>query len=738
MFSKVKSGIKMPAVFKRWRAGDKVKTEKNTIKKDKKSSSDRAGFIKIFIIDLKKSTFKNSILGKMSIAFVSVIVLTLLLIGITTSTKIRSEIKRQFISSTNQILQQNKNYVDSITSSIDGFAIQILSDRDIIKKLTSSYNNSHDLLQAKVDISSKMENLLFTNNALDSMYILTPDGERCVGTTGFPSDTFDKTKAKDIDFYKKSVEENGKVFWMPPQEDKNFKLDAAKSSNKVISEVRLGKDSLTNEVFGVMKVNIKPKALQSALSSVKIGKSGFMYIIDNDGFIISHPDDNLLGTSLKGNSQIDRILSGKESDSFSYNDQNKRTKMFTVYTTSEKTGWKYIAVVPYKELTQSANSVLIMIILISVVCLILTILASTFISMTVAKPVKKVNEAMKRVESGDLTVRFDYDAKDEIGQLSGSFNRMVSGLNSLMANIKSMVDNTSSTTKIINDSSNQIAVSASDVSRVVQEIAGGAGNQAEQSSACVEITNKLGSEITAVAGYSSNVSSASGDTKEKAEEGEKTVIALKERFMESTKVIEEITEAISGLTKNTHEIETIIASMNRISGQTNMLALNAAIEAARAGEAGRGFAVVASEVRKLAEESKKAADNIGLIIKNVNASTKETVDTARSIVETMQGQEEYVNATLSVFKGIKESIGIVVERIGELNTAANNMDSGKEKIMSSIEQIAAVSEETAASTEEVSASTEQQTASVQEMNSLAGELYNTSQKLKKMMDKFIC
>ena len=121
-----------------------------------------------------------------------------------------------------------------------------------------------------------------------------------------------------------------------------------------------------------------------------------------------------------------------------------------------------------------------------------------------------------------------------------------------------------------------------------------------------------------------SVSDQSKITQEKAQNGKKLLIDLVASVEDIAEVSQEVAQSVELLTERSQEIGKIVDLITGIAEQTNLLALNAAIEAARAGDAGRGFAVVAEEVRKLAEESAQAAEQIGALISEIQKNTGET------------------------------------------------------------------------------------------------------------------
>ena len=144
--------------------------------------------------------------------------------------------------------------------------------------------------------------------------------------------------------------------------------------------------------------------------------------------------------------------------------------------------------------------------------------------------------------------------------------------------------------------------------------------------------------------------------------------------------------------------------MSNIAEQTNLLSLNAAIEAARAGTAGMGFGVVADEIRKLAEQSASALDDIGTIVRNTQDQTKRVVESAEASENILKSHNIALEHTLAVFKKISDSMVELANTVSDITGGVEDMNSYKDSTISAIQNISAVSQEIAAATEEVSAS----------------------------------
>lgn len=221
-----------------------------------------------------------------------------------------------------------------------------------------------------------------------------------------------------------------------------------------------------------------------------------------------------------------------------------------------------------------------------------------------------------------------------------------------------------------------------------------------------------------------------------AQQGRDAMQGAVQQMKEIADSVGQSAKAIRLLADRSAEIGQISDTISGIADQTNLLSLNAAIEAARAGEAGRGFAVVAEEVRKLAEESGRAAQKIAALIDAIQQETQEAVTRMeRGTQKVADGQAVIAQAGDS-FQTITEAVGDLTAQSGAILAGARHSAGKAEAIVNVMEDIHTSSQSVAEETESVSAATEEQSASMDEVAEASRRLSELSQELQSAAAQF--
>jgi len=372
------------------------------------------------------------------------------------------------------------------------------------------------------------------------------------------------------------------------------------------------------------------------------------------------------------------------------------------------------------------------------VCVAITLALSFVIIRSIIVPVKKVTTKLKEISqsNGDLTQRIGYESKDEIGQLSCSFDEFMDKLQLIISEVASSAEIISSSSEDLNKATVISTEALEQISNTVVEIA---ESTSDSASAAEETTASLSD----AANFSTATSNASKSTflnskkaKVAAIEGSTKMNEIITSITDIATSSKEVSVMINELDKSSEKIGDIIKIITAISEQTNLLALNAAIEAARAGEAGKGFNVVADEIRKLADESNSAASEIAQLIKENQIKSASAVNSVCQVEDKVSIGVSKASEVEKSIQNIIENIQAVASEIEQIDSANSQQEQSTKEIENAIKNIAITSNEIAGGTENISASIEEQLSTMTEMEKSSEKLSEMAKNLKELTSGF--
>lgn len=462
------------------------------------------------------------------------------------------------------------------------------------------------------------------------------------------------------------------------------------------------------------------------------GMVGYAYIVDEKGVALFHPEANVQNTSLAGEAFMQEML-GKKSGWLEYEFQGA-TKL-VVYEALPN-GW-ILAIGSYQnDLLATIESNRPLMFLLNLLSAIVALATGIFIVSKLVRPLKELVAAMKAAEGGDLTRRVTVRSRDELGELSAMYNEMMEVFCNMLSEVQRVSQQVAAASEELTASAAESARAAEQVSLASTEIATGSEVQKQTVADTTRFLTRIGGDIEQIATATEQVNTDATQAFRLAQDGGDKLKELVQEMDEITTRARHTEQVIRELGMQSEKIIGIITIIRQISEQTNLLALNAAIEAARAGEQGRSFAVVAQEVRKLAEQSGNAAEEIASLIHTIHTDILAAVQAMGTTTEAVQAGRGGVAVAGESFQQILIAVQDVSQQVNRMNEAAQGIHRDTLRLVEHSEKIAELAETAAKDTQEVAAASEQQTATTEEMTAAAETLAQMAEQLSEQVKRF--
>lgn len=386
---------------------------------------------------------------------------------------------------------------------------------------------------------------------------------------------------------------------------------------------------------------------------------------------------------------------------------------------------------------ETTTFIITMLIVATLIALVMGLAISIWIGRFISKPVNQVSESMKKLAEGDFSIEpIRVRNRDEIGVLVDSMNQMVDDLRKILVQVSESSEYIAASTEELSASTEQSAESAAQVADLSQKNAIGAEKQLETFKATALKVEEIAEEVDHISQSSESMLSATESATKMTQQGAISIHNVLSQMNAIHTSTEETSALIRSLDERSKQITDIVSLITAISEQTNLLALNAAIEAARAGEHGRGFAVVAEEVRKLAEESRKSAEQVIEMTSLIQQGTIQAVGAMENGNMLVQEGLTYTGQAEQAFAAIEAAIDNVNHQVREVNESVEEIRDFSRQVAAGIEEVTSISDQVLQLSQESSTASEEQLATSEEITSSVQNLAALADDMKQQINRF--
>ncbi len=503
-------------------------------------------------------------------------------------------------------------------------------------------------------------------------------------------------------------------------------------------KVRIFSESLADSLLDPLQFRLIDK-LRQMVNNAKGMSNDLVWIsiVDTDGVCLVSTDPEDEGKSLTKTAFDKKILNLTAAALHDVPSKKDVSEVTLPLKTPEKNLGFLRMQFTRSIIIKDTNKLVVLNIIIALAALCIgTLMYFYFTQRLIVKPVNSAKNIGNLIASGDLSRQVTDISNDEIGEVLLTFNSISRGITSIVLKIRSSSNNINQLAQGLSTFVQEMTAFAQEISTNIEAIAKGVSDQAESAEETSAIMKRM---ITSVNDVSEDVrkgAETSEEAKKLAQKGMDASHQAIEKTIRIADVANQVSFVVGKLGERSEEIGRIVEVITSIADQTNLLALNAAIEAARAGDAGRGFAVVAEEVRKLAESSSKAAEQIAHLIGAIQGETTNavaSVDTATKEVEEGKALIEEVGVALDKILNATDNTAKVVNNIA---IASKDQLSNAEAVHTSVAGITAVAKDYVASSTECSNSVKQMTAGMEEVAASAQKLTQVASVLQDLVKQF--
>ena len=648
-----------------------------------------------------KSSKLLSIRNKIVVCFLVPIVF-MVIIGVSAYQKSAEGLSEKFTDSTLQTMRMATENLNMSCDFIRSEGLKYAYDDDLRKYFLGMFeDNPVDKLNFLTSTKSNLLSVQTSNPFISHMHIIPKKGVNLLSTKlSSGVDGF-------LDEYKEDVASGEGRRSIPQWIDSHPVLDEKVTETE--KDYIMAFEMMSQSNNACVVIDIKPSAITDFMEEIDIGDGSIIGFVTPGGreLVVENVEEgkeSVLpeeGNVFSGQEYYTAVMDEAVADAGTAEVDFQGEKYLFIYSHSADIGFTTCALVPMRVVTSQATEIRNMTIGLVILACVIVVIVGIFITAGIENNMRRISRKFGDVAKGDLTVTVSAKGHDEFQDLAGSATNMITNTKKLVNQVSNATGELEVSAQNVGQASELIHEYSQDITRAIGEINEGMEEQSRHAQECVEKTDILSNEIQEVSHVVERVEKLVGETEGMINNGMEIVQVLGDRAGETTQMTVKVSESIESLRKESEIINSFVATITEITEQTNLLSLNASIEAARAGEAGRGFAVVAEEIRKLADDSAKAAGEIRNNVANITAQTQNSVESASQAKAMVELQTKAVEEVIAVFREMQERMGQLIEGLKDIVVSTEKADGERSAAVAAVKNISDIIEETAGSAETV-------------------------------------
>lgn len=659
-------------------------------------------------------------------------VIFVIMVGAISYRRAESGMAENYESAAVTAIDAQMHYLDFGLSVINADAVQMKLDSDLASLVAGTYKNDSSKTSSVYNKTLSSIKVKQTSNAfIKNIYIIPKSDNRIISTSGSTNEQgyYEQWAATEEGQY--FVKGSNSSEWI----GEHPMLDSM--SGYSTEDYIMSYASVFSNKSAVLVVDISTQAVKDSLAGIGVDNGEILGFITGDGReLVIQGDEDTQDISFMEQDFFTECLGQEEISGTKYIKFNEKDYFF-IFSKSAKTGASLVYMVPQENITANAQSIRSITVVMVIIACIAACVIGLIISANISISMNRIIKRLKKVSQGDLTVQFRSGGRDEFSILARHIMDMITNMRKLIQEVESIVSLVSEAAGDVEQVSGEMEESTKRIMGMLTEIDSGVSQQADDAQDCLAAMDSLSDSLENVGQDIERVYGNSETTKQIVSRGILTMEELTGKSKETTDITSQVKRDIHRLEEKTAVIGDFVNIINEIAGQTNLLSLNASIEAARVGESGKGFAVVAEEIRKLADGSLKAAQEIQKVVGEIQQQTVETVAVADKAETIVSEQSDIVGKTKEDFGEISRCTEELIGNIQKITVNIEKMDDKRKGTLEAISSISAASAQTAASSSGVHSIASGQTNVVESLKKASDKLKGKMGELETALSMFI-